>query len=38
MKKVAEVTKSIIGLILGENTTLAADHVRQIWKVPFATR
>jgi len=38
MKKVAVVAKSIIGAILGEDTQLAADHVRQIWKSVFATR
>ncbi len=38
MKKVTEVAKCIIGAILGEDTPLAADHVRQIWKSPFATR
>lgn len=38
MKKVAEVAKSIVGAILGEDTPLAADHVGQIWKSVFATR
>jgi hypothetical protein len=38
MKKVAEVAKSIIGAILGEDTPVAADHVRQVWKSVFATR
>ena len=38
MKKFAEVAKSVVGAILGEDTQLAADHVRQIWKSVFATR
>ncbi len=38
MKKVAELAKSIVNAILGEDTPVPADHVRQVWKSPFATR
>ena len=38
MKKVAEVAKGIVDLLLGADTVPATDHVRKIRNSPFVTQ
>jgi len=38
MKKVADVAKRIVNLLLGEDVSLPEDHVRSVRNTPFATR